>query len=52
MDLRLVTGRCQGQGGLEPWSCSIEAVLATVGAYDVVYWKLHNAVARDRRGDE
>jgi len=25
-------------------------VLGTVGAYDVVYWKLHNAVARDRRG--
>lgn len=26
-------------------------VLGTVGAYDVVYWKLHNAVAKDRRGD-
>ncbi len=26
-------------------------VLGTVAAYDVVYWKLHNAVARDRRGD-
>lgn len=25
-------------------------VLATRGAYDVVYWKIHNAVARDRRG--
>ena len=25
-------------------------VLGTVGAYNVVYWKLHNAVARDRRG--
>lgn len=28
------------------------ATLGTVAAYDVVYWKLHNAVARDRRGDE
>ena len=27
------------------------SVLGTVAAYDVVYWKLHNAVARDRRGD-
>lgn len=27
-------------------------VLGTVGAYDVVYWKLHNAVARDPRGDD
>ncbi len=25
--------------------------LGTVAAYDVTYWKLHNAVARDRRGD-
>jgi hypothetical protein len=24
-------------------------VLGTVAAYDVVYWRLHNAVARDRR---
>lgn len=52
MDLRLMTGRCHAQGGLEPWSCSIEAVLAAVRADDVVYWKLHNAVARDRRGYE
>lgn len=26
-------------------------VLGTVAAYDVTYWKLHNALARDRRGD-
>src|SRR5579871_1233948 len=27
-------------------------ILGTVAAYDVVYWKLHNAVARDRRGEK
>jgi hypothetical protein len=26
-------------------------ILGTVAAYDVTYWKLHNAVARDRRGN-
>ena len=26
-------------------------ILGTVGAYDVVYWKLHNAVARDHRSE-
>lgn len=25
--------------------------LGSVAAYDVTYWKLHNAVAGDRRGD-
>jgi hypothetical protein len=27
-------------------------VLGTVAAYDVTYWKLHNAVAGDMRGDD
>lgn len=27
-------------------------VLGTVAGYDVTYWKLHNAVAGDRRGDD
>lgn len=26
-------------------------ILGTVAAYDVTYWKLHNAVAGDDRGD-
>jgi hypothetical protein len=26
-------------------------ILGTVAAYEVTYWKLHNAVARDKRGD-
>lgn len=26
-------------------------ILGTVAAYDVVYWKLHNAVANDNRDD-
>jgi hypothetical protein len=26
-------------------------LLGTVAAYDVVYWRLHNAVAGDSRGD-
>jgi hypothetical protein len=26
-------------------------ILGTVAAYDVTYWKCHNAVARDRPGD-
>jgi len=26
-------------------------ILGTVAAYDVAYWKLHNAVASDHRGD-
>src|SRR4051812_18377852 len=27
-------------------------ILGTSGASDVVYWKLHNAIARDRRRDD
>lgn len=27
-------------------------LLGTVAAYDVTYWKLHNAVAGDHRGDD